>query len=47
MTPEELLRLKGYWLILRVTDGDLTMLNPEERADLKQLLEKWMKENYG
>ncbi|MBA7547224.1 hypothetical protein ES705_39631 [subsurface metagenome] len=46
MGKEELLRLKGYCLLLAAADGDVTILTPEQRADLKQLLEKWMKENF-
>jgi len=46
MTKDELLRIKGYWLLLEAGDGDLSVLGPQEQADLKQLLEKWLKENY-
>jgi len=47
MTKEELLRMKGYWLLLAARDGELDVLTPGEQFDLKQLIEKWMKENYS
>lgn len=45
MTKEELLRIKGYWLLLKAGDGDISVLSPDEQKDLKQLLKKWLKEN--
>ena len=46
MEKDELLRIKRYWLILEAGDGQLYLLTRDERKDLKQLLEKWIKENY-
>lgn len=47
MEKEELLRMKGYWRILEEGNGRLSLLSPYEQKDLKQLLQKWLKENYG
>jgi len=46
-SAEERARLRKYMTILELISGKLSMLTPWEQRDLKQLLEKWRRENYG
>ncbi len=42
LTPEELLRLKGYVLLLKAAHGSLELLTMADREDMARLLEKWL-----
>lgn len=42
LTPEELLRLKGYILLIKAAHGTFEVLTMEDRADLARLLVKWL-----
>ncbi len=42
LTPKELLRLKGYVLLIKAANGSLALLTGADRLDLAWLLEKWL-----
>jgi hypothetical protein len=42
LTPEELLRIKGYTLLIEAAHGSLELLTFENRLDLSQLLREWL-----